>query len=100
MANWYDGDNAVAYLDLITGTRTRTATQLQNHELWEISEEIRASTTLSALMKEHEGADFFNQLEHSEEGRAVLARMYGRRGRAQPEGPIGLYQAPPQQAQG
>ena len=33
------------------------------------------------------------------EGRAVLARMYGRRGKAQPEGPIGLYQAP-QQAQG
>lgn len=24
------------------------------------------------------------------EGRAVLIRMYGRRGRAQPEGPIGL----------
>jgi hypothetical protein len=28
------------------------------------------------------------------EGRAVIARMYGRRGRAQPEGPLGLYQAP------
>ena len=27
------------------------------------------------------------------EGRAVVARMYGRRGRGQPEGPIGLYQA-------
>lgn len=31
------------------------------------------------------------------EGRAVLARMYGRRGRAQPEGPLGLYQPAPQQ---
>ena len=32
------------------------------------------------------------------EGRAVLARMYGRRGRGQPEGPIGLYQPAQQQA--
>ncbi len=33
------------------------------------------------------------------EGRAVLARMYGRRGRGQPEGPVGLYQ-PAQPTQG
>jgi len=30
------------------------------------------------------------------EGRAVMARTYGRRGRAQPEGPIGLASAAPQ----
>lgn len=74
VANWYDGDNRMAALDLMTGSRTRTATQIQNHILWEISEEIRASAALSALMKEHEGADFFAALEHSDEGRALLAR--------------------------
>jgi hypothetical protein len=34
------------------------------------------------------------------EGRAVLARTYGRRGRGAPEGPIGLPQAAPAQAGG
>ena len=32
------------------------------------------------------------------EGRAVLARIYGRRGRGRPEGPIGLYAAPAEAA--
>jgi rifampicin phosphotransferase len=74
VANWYDGDNPMAALDLMTGSRQRTATQLQNHVLWEIAEEIRASPVLSALMKEHSGRDFFDVLERCEEGRAVAEK--------------------------
>src|SRR5205814_7698957 len=65
---------SMAYLDLVTGSKKRTATQIQNHVLWEISEEIRSSPALTALMKEHQGTEFFAQLDGSEEGRAVLAR--------------------------
>jgi rifampicin phosphotransferase len=74
IANWYDGENPMAYFDLITGSNKRTETQIQNRRLWEISEEIRKSAALIALMKEHQGRDFFARLADSEEGRAVLAR--------------------------
>jgi pyruvate,water dikinase len=72
--SWYDGDNPVAFLDLMTGSDKRTETQVQNHILWEISQEIRASATLSSLMNQHEGAAFFDALDASDEGRSVLAR--------------------------
>jgi phosphohistidine swiveling domain-containing protein len=71
--SWYDGDNPVALLDLMTGSDKRTETQVQNHILWEISEEIRASATLSSLMEQHEGAAFFDALDASDDGRHVLA---------------------------
>jgi hypothetical protein len=47
------------------------------------------------------GADIREEVAFAAgEGRAVLARTYGRRGRGAPEGPIGLPQAAPAQAGG
>lgn len=72
--HWYDGDNPMAYFDLVTGSNKRTETQIQNRILWEISEQIRASDSLVALMKEKQGREFFEALGDREDGRAVLAR--------------------------
>ena len=46
---------------------------------------------LAVAMAAEFSADLTSEIEAANlEGRAVLARTYGRRGRAQPEGPIGL----------
>jgi hypothetical protein len=46
---------------------------------------------LAVAMAAEFSADLTTEIEAGNlEGRAVLARTYGRRGRAQPEGPIGL----------
>jgi rifampicin phosphotransferase len=74
LANWYRGDNPLAFGELLSGTARRTATLQENVELLAFAEEIRESPTLRALFDAHGGNDFFTALEKSEAGRDFLDR--------------------------
>ena len=70
VANWYDGANAQAFTQLVTGTPRMTSSLQENIELAEIAGAIRASARVNADFVEHGGA-FFITLEASEDGRRV-----------------------------
>lgn len=76
LAKWYDGDNPLAFTDLITGVPQRTITMEENIGLWRLSNMIRESKELTKLFEANENADFFNALEGSEEGRNFLAKYH------------------------
>lgn len=88
LANWYDGDNAMAFSDVITGVPKRTATMEENLKLWRLSEDIRQSSQLLALFKANPGAVFFKEIEKHEVGREFLEKYssfvqeHGHRGQA------------------
>lgn len=86
--SWYDGDNTMAFTDLITGVSKPTFTILENHQLWDLAQQIRRQPTLRAALDNYEGAAFFEHLKTSAEGREFLADYdeflaeYGHRGAA------------------
>lgn len=73
LVRWYDGDIAQAFAELLSGLDAPSITLIENHELWEFGERIRASETLRRALDEHQGAAFFEALKSSEEGQAFLA---------------------------
>lgn len=74
IAKWYDGDNPLAFTDLITGVPQRTITMEENIQLWRLSKVIRESKELTSIFETYEDGAFFAELENGEEGRAFLAR--------------------------
>lgn len=74
LANWYTGDNPLAFGELLSGTARRTATLQENVELLAFAEEIRGSEQLRTLFGAHEGNAFFTALEESGPGRDFLSR--------------------------
>jgi pyruvate,water dikinase len=89
LAKWYDGGEPMTvFTRLISGSRERTDTQIENHALWELSQRIRNTDELAQLFRQHQGADFFSACEQSGAGRAFLAQYrpfaakYAHRGHA------------------
>jgi len=90
LAKWYDGENTMAFTDLITGVPKPTFTMQENLALWDLAQHIRRSPALRQTMHDNEGAGFFAALRDadSEEARAFLADYdafvaeYGHRGQA------------------
>lgn len=89
LEKWYDGPIKTAFADLISGTRERSVTAIENLELWTLAQKIRESKTLRALCDQHEdGHAFFAELPNSEDGRAFLkqydqfVKEHGHRGHA------------------
>jgi rifampicin phosphotransferase len=88
VAEWYDGENEFAAVELMSGVPERTITQIENYELWELAQEIRNSAELRERFEAHQGADFLESLERSDAGLAYLARYrdyverFGHRGSA------------------
>jgi phosphohistidine swiveling domain-containing protein len=74
LAKWYDGDNPLAFGELLSGAARRTATLQENIELLAFAEEIRESPSLRSLFDANEGNAFFTALEETEAGRDFLAR--------------------------
>jgi pyruvate,water dikinase len=72
VAKWYDGGNATAFTDIITGVPRPTATMIENHSLWSLAQGLRESPELSRLFAEHEDGAFFAACAQSEDGRAWL----------------------------
>ena len=74
LKQWYDGDNANAYSDVLSGFLERTRQFTDDNDFHELANMIQQSGTLSALMNEYEGGAFFEALENDAEGRAFLAK--------------------------
>lgn len=73
LSDWYTGDNAFAFQELISGLPKRTLMVEESIDQWNTAQKIRESPALTRLLEEHEGAAFFEQCESSDEGRAFLA---------------------------
>jgi len=74
LQNWYDGDNPNAYTDIQSGLPERTQQFHDDYDFWMLADTIRDSEKLLALLKKHEGAAFFEELEYHEEGREFLSQ--------------------------
>lgn len=60
LGSWYDGDNAYAFQDLISGLPKRTAMLQEQVELWELADLVRRTPQLRALLADApDGAAFF-----------------------------------------
>ena len=71
LEKWYDGDNASAYQDLISGM-PNTLMIKESRAQWQLANRIRRSPELLALFHETGGPRFFEELPKSVEGRAFL----------------------------
>ncbi len=73
LQRWYDGDNASAFTDLLSGLPERTEIVRQNHALWNLASKIRQSSELRTAFDRFEGRRFFEELKNSQEGQRFLA---------------------------
>jgi len=71
---WYDGNNPNAFTEVISGISERTQQFHDDYDFWKLVDTIRRSEKLRALIKEYEGAAFFEKLKNHEEGRDFLAQ--------------------------
>ncbi|HZZ45311.1 MAG TPA: PEP/pyruvate-binding domain-containing protein [Pseudonocardia sp.] len=69
----YDGDVGEAFADLMSGLPEPSITMIENHEIWQFGERIKASPALRGLLDEHRGQAFFDALGEHPEGREFLA---------------------------
>ncbi|ORA40332.1 hypothetical protein BST20_07240 [Mycobacterium branderi] len=74
LAHWYTGNNPNAFGDLISGSTTRSATQIENAEVWELAQTIRESEALLHCFRNHSGDEFFERLRNFPAGREFLCR--------------------------
>jgi len=79
LAAWYDGDNAHAFQELISGLPKRTAMLQEQIDLWELANEIRSTPRLVELLESATtGAEFFAAVE--DPFAASYARFLARHG--------------------
>lgn len=84
---WCDDGSGTLYNALSAGLHTKTTEE--NIKIWELSREVRASETLTALFASDDVATILAQLPDSEDGRAFKTRFdafierYGHRGAAE-----------------
>jgi pyruvate,water dikinase len=71
--DWYNGDNPNAFIEVLSGLPERTQQFNDDYAFWKLADTIRRSEKLSALIKQFEGAAFFEELKNHEEGRAFLS---------------------------
>jgi|TARA_Y100000310_G_scaffold345763_1_gene469560 pyruvate,water dikinase len=74
MQYWYDGDNANAFTEVISGLSERTQQFHDDYDFWKLADTIRQSEKLLSLIEAFEGAAFFEELANHEEGRAFLSQ--------------------------
>lgn len=88
LAKWYDGDNQMIFVDLITGLPQRTITLQENLDLWDLAAEIRRSPALRKLFEQSEPHEFFDKLAVHPDGAEAhrryqqLLKDHGHRGHA------------------
>jgi phosphoenolpyruvate synthase/pyruvate phosphate dikinase len=86
VTNWYDGPNNNAFAELVSGCKARTKTLEENLSLYQLSEQIRSSDTLSELFQAHEGEAFFEAAAATDDGAQFLedhrafVHLHGHRG--------------------
>jgi phosphoenolpyruvate synthase/pyruvate phosphate dikinase len=89
LRDWYTGDNAFAFQDLISGLPQRTLMVEEAIDFYNVAQALRESPEVLALLESHEDEAFFEACELSEQGRAFLAlyterllERHGHRGHA------------------
>jgi pyruvate,water dikinase len=89
LGDWYTGDNAFAFQDLISGLPQRTAMVEESIDFYAVAQKLRESPELVALLEQHEDGGFFAACEASDAGREFLAvyrekllERHGHRGHA------------------
>lgn len=88
LAKWYDGDNPMIFVDLITGLPKRTSTLQENFDLWDLADCIRKSPELTNLFQESDENEFFDRLLEHPDGVEARRRYdqliadHGHRGHA------------------
>ncbi|CAK7235597.1 hypothetical protein SBRCBS47491_009350 [Sporothrix bragantina] len=88
LANWYHGDNANCFEELLSGLPARTAQVEESIALWNLSRILANSEALRNLLETTDGVEFFNACEKTDEGRQFLAQYeifleeWGHRGHA------------------
>jgi rifampicin phosphotransferase len=75
VANWYTGENPIAYAQLLSGTPNITATIDEHIRLARLAKLIRESPQLSQDFAGFAGTAFFDALPESEEGRAFAPEI-------------------------
>jgi hypothetical protein len=63
---WYDPEDTTAFQAILTGTPRSSATMKQNHMLWQLSQLIHKSATLTEIFREHKDAAFFDACKNSD----------------------------------
>ena len=72
---WYDGDNAYAFQDLISGLPKRTAMLQEQLDMWELADLLGRTPELrQELFEQESGQEFLVALEGLEAGPPFLAR--------------------------
>jgi phosphoenolpyruvate synthase/pyruvate phosphate dikinase len=75
LTSWYDGDNPLILQDLISGLPT-TLQSKEMHDLFRLSEMIRASAPLQTAFRDEDATGFLAAAEHSDDGRQFLERYH------------------------
>ncbi len=74
LRNWYNGNNPNAFIEVLSGLPERTQQFNDDYAFWGLAKMIRHSEKLRTLIKEFEGAAFFEELKNHEEGRSFLSQ--------------------------
>lgn len=75
LQKWYRGTNEAVFTDLITGLPQRTTTVEENHAMWELANEIRASASLCERIRAAEPTELLGELKAHPDG-ATAAELY------------------------
>lgn len=74
LRDWYTGDNAFAFQELISGLPQRTAMVEESIAVWKVAQKLRASDSLVRLLAEtEEPEEFFRRLQDTPGGREFEA---------------------------
>ena len=65
---WAKSADAFAFQDMISGLPVRSMMVVENEELWQLSQQIRQSPALAALIQRHDATEFFELAAKTEEG--------------------------------
>ncbi|MGH7963360.1 MAG: PEP-utilizing enzyme, partial [Candidatus Binatia bacterium] len=83
ITNWYDGDRANVFMDLVTGTRNPTVTTEDNYSVWALAEAIRTTPELRSLFDKYPDTRFLDHLDRCRNGvefQAIYAKHITERG--------------------
>lgn len=87
LAHWYDGDNEMVFVDLITGVPRPTYSMHENWALWDVAQELKKVPDLLGQLDVLEGDAFFDAARKSDAAAGFVAAYdrfmsdWGHRGR-------------------
>ena len=74
LKKWCKAADAFTLQDIISGLPTASRLTEESRELWQLAQDIKRSSQLSALFAAHEGKAFFDEAQKIDEGRSFLGK--------------------------